>query len=48
MCLTAKFFNDGFVDAKTLVDDDGLHLMIRFNKFEFDKNHPRTEMVIEY
>jgi hypothetical protein len=45
--LTPKFFNDGFVDAGVLIDDDGERVRIMFDVFRYDKDNPRIEMNID-
>lgn len=48
MMLTPKFFNDGFVQNRVLVDDSGDILEIKFESFHYDRLHPRIEMLIEW
>ncbi len=47
LVLTPKFVNDGFVDAKVIIDDCGEKLKIEFENFEYDKNNPRIEIIIK-
>ena len=42
-----KFILDGFVDAGIIPDDDGEHLTALTLKVDYDKNNPRTEIIIE-
>jgi len=46
LLLSPKFFNDGFVLAKVISDDNGENLMLKFNSFQYDKENPRLEMII--
>lgn len=46
LLLTPKLINDGFVEAKVLIDDNGENLSIEFMPFEYDKENPRVEMVL--
>jgi hypothetical protein len=48
LCLSPKFYNDGWVDAKVFVDDSGDHIMLRFNEFEYDKLNPRLEIDVKW
>jgi Holliday junction resolvase RusA-like endonuclease len=48
LVLTPKFFNDGFVEAGVMKDDNGENLRIEFNNFQYDKKNPRVELDIEY
>lgn len=41
-----KFQNDGFVESGFLKDDDGEHMKSLTIKTRYDKDHPRTEIVI--
>lgn len=45
--LVSKFFNDGFVASKVMVDDDGERVRLVFDIFKYDKNNPRCVMVID-
>lgn len=47
LLLTPKLINDGFVEAKVLIDDNGENLSIEFMPFEYDKENPRVEMILE-
>jgi len=47
MIMTPKFINDGLVDSGVMVDDDGKHLYIHIKPFEYDRNHPRLEIVLK-
>lgn len=42
-----KFILDGFVEAGLIPDDDGEHLTALTLKVGYDKEHPRTEILIE-
>ena len=42
-----KFILDGFVEAGLIPDDDGEHLTSLTLKVGYDKEHPRTEILIE-
>jgi Holliday junction resolvase RusA-like endonuclease len=46
LLLSPKFFNDGFVLAGVLVDDNGERLKLEFLPFEYDKDNPRLEIVL--
>lgn len=46
LLLTPKFFNDGFVESKVMVDDRGDMLQIVFDSFKYDKFNPRVEITI--
>jgi len=46
LLLTAKFLNDGWVLAHTLIDDNGERLIIRFSPFNYDSKNPRVEITI--
>jgi hypothetical protein len=48
LLLTPKLLNDGFVEAKVFVDDNGDRLKLAFNQFQYDKLNPRVEMLLEY
>jgi hypothetical protein len=47
LLLTPKFFNDGFVASNVMHDDSGDILQIRFERFRYDKDNPRVEMIIK-
>jgi Holliday junction resolvase RusA-like endonuclease len=47
LLLTPKLINDGLVEAKTLVDDDGEKLMLKFKPFQYDKSNPRVEISVK-
>ena len=42
MILSPKFFNDGFVDAGVIEDDDGTRLEISFGSFQYEKRKPKV------
>jgi hypothetical protein len=42
-----KFTNDGLVDSGIVVDDDYLHLNPLIKHSDYDKEHPRMEILIE-
>lgn len=46
LLLTPKLINDGFVDARVILDDNGENLLIKLNPFQYDKANPRTEIII--
>ena len=48
LMLTPKLVNDGLVEAKVFQDDCGEFLKLAFNHFQYDKNNPRVEMLLEY
>lgn len=48
LMLTPKLVNDGFVEAKVFKDDCGEFLKLSFSPFQYDKNNPRVEMLLEY
>ena len=48
LVLSPKFFNDGFVISKVLLDDNGENLKLEFNNFKYDKINPRIEITIRY
>ena len=48
LCMTPKLINDGFVEAGVMVDDSGDRLRLTFEPFNYDKNNPRVEMLLEY
>jgi hypothetical protein len=43
---SGKFINDGLVEGNLLEDDDFEHVEMRYKGF-YDKNNPRTEIIIE-
>lgn len=43
-----KFYMDGLVEAGLIIDDDYLHIESLTMKCGWDKEHPRTEIYIEY
>jgi hypothetical protein len=47
LLLTPKFLNDGFVLAGVLSDDNGEKLKLEFNPFQYDKENPRVEIIVE-
>jgi hypothetical protein len=47
LLLSPKFFNDGFVLAGVLSDDNGEKLKLKFNPFQYDKTNPRVEIIIK-
>lgn len=47
LMLTPKFFNDGFVEAGVLEDDNGERLTILFSPFQYDTRNPRLEIEME-
>lgn len=47
LLLTPKFFNDGFVIAGVLSDDNGEKLKLEFNPFQYDKENPRVEIIMK-
>lgn len=47
LLLTPKLINDGFVEAKVLMDDNGENLSIEFMPFQYDKENQRVEMILE-
>lgn len=46
--LGAKLINDGFTQAKVLVDDNSSHLELKFPPHKHDKENPRLEIWVEY
>lgn len=44
--IVPKFILDGLVDGCFIIDDDSKHLKSLTLKCDYDKNHPRTEMLI--
>lgn len=44
--MTPKFINDGLVESGFLVDDDYKHLTKIILGCDYDKNNPRTEIVV--
>jgi len=46
LLLSPKFFNDGFVLAGVISDDNGEKLKLEFNSFQYDKENPRVEIFI--
>lgn len=46
--LTQKLLGDGFVEACVLKDDNSNNLWLKFNPFQYDKDNPRVEILIEY
>ena len=42
MILRPKFFNDGFVEAGVIEDDDGTRLEISFGSFQYEKWKPKV------
>lgn len=42
----AKFLHDGFTESGFLMDDDGEHLKALTIHTDYDKEHPRTEIVV--
>lgn len=46
--ISVKFFQDAFVEAKVLVDDNGDILELEFESFKYDKGRPRIEIVMRY
>jgi len=46
LLLSPKFFDDGFVEANVLSDDNGEKLKLEFNPFQYDKENPRLEIDI--
>lgn len=43
-----KFILDGLADAQLIVDDDSLHLTSLTLQCGYDKENPRTEIIINY
>lgn len=43
-----KFILDGMADAQLIVDDDSLHLTSLTLQCGYDKENPRTEIIIDY
>lgn len=44
--ISPKFILDGFTDAGFIKDDDGEHLKALTLKTDYDKDEPRTEIVV--
>lgn len=44
---TPKFILDGMTESGFLYDDDGIHLKKLSLSTNYDKDHPRTEILIE-
>ena len=42
-----KFILDAFTEAGMIVDDDGTHLLSLTLKTGYDKDNPRTEIIIK-
>ena len=47
MCISPKLINDGFVESQVFIDDSGDILKLEFDNFSYDKENPRTEIIIE-
>lgn len=45
---TPKFINDGFTESGLIVDDDSEHLYSLTIEAGYDKEHPRTEIILNY
>ena len=45
---TIKFIGDGLVKSGLLKDDDFTHVKELVIRGDYDKEHPRTELLIEY
>ena len=47
LLLTPKFFNDGFILAGVMSDDNGEKLKLEFNPFQYDNKNPRVEIIMK-
>ena len=45
---TPKFINDGLSASGFIIDDDSKHLKSLTLKCEYDKDNPRTEIIVKY
>ena len=45
---TPKFINDGFSESGFIIDDDSKHLKSLTLKCNYDKDNPRTEILVKY
>jgi hypothetical protein len=46
--LGPKFFDDGFVESRVFLDDNGENLKLELENFRYDKQNGRMEIIISY